>query len=67
MIQKIKINTEIKIKSVKDLSKLKIIPCILTRSNTNAKVENPMRVIDEIMNYDGVMENLEEIYVILHP
>jgi transposase len=40
----------------------KVKPCIRARANTKAKVENPMRVIDEIMNYNGVVKNLEELH-----
>lgn len=39
-----------------------IVPCIRARPNTKAKVENPMRIIDEIMNYNGIVENLEELH-----
>ena len=40
----------------------KITPCIRARPNTKAKVENPMRVIDEIMGYNGVLGSIEELY-----
>lgn len=40
----------------------KIIPCVAGRPQTKAKVENPMRIIDEIMSYNGVVENLEELH-----
>lgn len=40
----------------------KVVPCIRARPNTKAKVENPMRVIDEIMTYNGILENVEELY-----
>lgn len=40
----------------------KVVPCIRARPNTKAKVENPMRVIDEIMSYNGALENEEELY-----
>ena len=32
------------------------------RPNTKSKVENPMRVIDEIMAYNGTLNNLEELH-----
>ncbi len=31
----------------------KVVPCIAGRPNTKSKVENPMRVIDEIMVYNS--------------
>jgi transposase len=40
----------------------KVIPCIIARPNTKAKVENPMRIIDEIMNYNGIVNDLEELH-----
>jgi transposase len=40
----------------------RVVPCIRARPNTKAKVENPMRIIDEIMNYNGIVENLEELH-----
>ena len=39
-----------------------IVPCIRARPNTKAKVENPMRVIDEIMSYNGLLDNEEQLY-----
>lgn len=39
-----------------------IVPCIRARPNTKAKVENPMRVIDEIMTYSGILANVEALY-----
>lgn len=39
-----------------------IVPCIRARPNTKAKVENPMRVIDEIMTYNGLLNNEEELF-----
>jgi len=38
-----------------------ISPCIRSRPQTKAKVENPMRIIDEIMNYNGKMKDLSEL------
>ena len=38
-----------------------IVPCVRARPNTKAKVENPMRVIDEIMSYNGLLNNEEEL------
>lgn len=35
----------------------KVAPCMRSRPNTKAKVENPMRVIDEIMNYNGTLKD----------
>ncbi|MBU5590592.1 hypothetical protein KQI89_02335 [Clostridium sp. MSJ-4] len=40
----------------------KIVPCVRARPNTKAKVESPMRVIDEIMSYNGVLKDVEELY-----
>ena len=40
----------------------KVVPCIRARPNTKAKVENPMRIIDEIMAYNGILENMEDLY-----
>lgn len=39
-----------------------IKPCIRARPQTKAKVENPMKIIDEIMNYNGILNNLEELH-----
>ena len=39
-----------------------IVPCIRARPNTKAKVENPMRVINEIMTYNGLLNNEEELF-----
>lgn len=38
-----------------------IVPCVRARLNTKAKVENPMRIIDEIMSYNGLLDR--EIYI----
>lgn len=43
----------IKFKQLADDFEFKVVPCIRARPNTKAKVENPMRIIDEIMNYNG--------------
>ncbi|WP_127837555.1 IS21 family transposase [Clostridium prolinivorans] len=51
-----------KFKQLADDYGFKIVPCVRARPNTKAKVENPMRIIDEIMNYNGIMENLEELH-----
>lgn len=40
----------------------KVVPCIAGRPNTKSKVENPMRIIDEIMVYNGTLNNLEELH-----
>ena len=40
----------------------KIKPCVSRRPKTKAKVENPMRIIDELMNYNGQLNDLKEIY-----
>lgn len=40
----------------------KIVPCIVARPKTKAKVENPMRIIDEIMSYNGILNSLEELH-----
>lgn len=39
-----------------------IKPCIRARPQTKAKVENPMKIIDEIKNYNGILNNLEELH-----
>lgn len=39
-----------------------IVPCVRARPNTKAKVENPMRIIDEIMSYNGLLDNEEQLY-----
>ena len=39
-----------------------IVPCVRARPNTKAKVENPMRIIDEIMTYNGLLADEEELY-----
>ncbi len=39
----------------------KVKPCMRARPNTKAKVENPMRIIEEILNYNGKLENLTEL------
>lgn len=51
-----------KFKQLADDFGFKVVPCIRARPNTKAKVENPMRMIDEIMNYNGIVENLEELH-----
>ena len=51
-----------KFRQLSDDFGFKINPCVRARPNTKAKVENPMRVIDEIMTYNGILENLEELY-----
>ncbi|WMJ82497.1 hypothetical protein RBU49_03960 [Clostridium sp. MB40-C1] len=51
-----------KFKQLADDFGFKIVPCIRARPNTKAKVENPVRIIDEIMNYNGIVENLEELH-----
>jgi transposase len=55
-----KVNT--KFQQLADDFGFEIVPCIRARANTKAKVENPMRVIDEIMNYSGIVEDLEELH-----
>lgn len=52
----------VKFKHFGDDFGFEIVPCIRARPNTKAKVENPMRVIDEIMTYNGVLGNIEELY-----
>ena len=39
-----------------------IVPYVRARPNTKAKVENPMRVIDEIMSYNGLLDNQKQLY-----
>lgn len=39
-----------------------IVHCARARQNTKAKVENPMRIIDEIMSYNGLLDNEEQLY-----
>ncbi|HZK43070.1 MAG TPA: IS21 family transposase [Syntrophomonadaceae bacterium] len=38
-----------------------IFPCIAGRPETKAKVESPMRVIEEILAYNGILETMEEL------
>ncbi len=38
-----------------------IIPCVAGRPKTKAKVESPMRVIEEILAYNGTLETMEEL------
>jgi hypothetical protein len=52
----------VKFKQLADDFGFNVVPCIRARPNTKAKVENPMRIIDEIMNYNGIVENLEELH-----
>lgn len=52
----------VKFKQFADDFGFKITPCIRARPNTKAKVENPMRIIDEIMAYNGILANIEELY-----
>jgi hypothetical protein len=40
----------------------KVVPCMVRRPHTKAKVENPMRILDELMNYNGVLTSLEELH-----
>lgn len=40
----------------------KVKPCIAGRPQTKGKVENPMRIIEEIKNYNGILESYEELY-----
>ncbi len=39
----------------------KISPCLAGRPNTKAKVESPMKLIDEIMTYNGLLEDFKEL------
>ncbi len=38
-----------------------IVPCVRARPQTKAKVENPMRIIDEIRNYNGELKDMIEL------
>lgn len=51
-----------KFKQLADDFGFTIVPCIRARPNTKAKVENPMRIINEIMNYNDVVKNLEQLH-----
>jgi len=51
-----------KFKQLADDFGFSVIPCVRARPNTKAKVENPMRIIDEIMNYNGILDNLAELH-----
>lgn len=51
-----------KFKQLADDFGFKVVPCVRARPNTKAKVENPMRIIDEIMNYNGILNNLAELH-----
>jgi transposase len=39
----------------------KVKPCMARRPNTKAKVESPMKLIDEIMSYNGLLEDFTEL------
>lgn len=39
----------------------KIKPCVRARPQTKAKVENPMRILDEIYNYNGKLKDFSEL------
>lgn len=52
----------VKFKQLADDFGFNVIPCVRARPNTKAKVENPMRIIDEIMNYNGILENMQELH-----
>lgn len=51
-----------KFKQLSDDFGFKVVPCVRARPNTKAKVENPMRIIDEIMNYNGILEDLNQLH-----
>lgn len=50
-----------KFKQFADDYGFKVTPCIRARPNTKAKVENPMRIIDEIMNYNGILKDISDL------
>lgn len=50
-----------KFKQLADDFNFKVVPCVRARPSTKSKVENPMRVVDEIMNYNSVVEDLQEL------
>ncbi len=50
-----------KFKQFADDYGFKVTPCIRARPNTKAKVENPMRIIDEIMNYNGILKDMSQL------
>jgi len=60
-----KINT--KFKQFADDYGFEVHPCVAARPNTKAKVESPMRILDELkaysgdLDYDGLVRKLEEI------
>jgi transposase len=39
-----------------------IKPCIAGRPQTKAKVENPNRIIEEILNYNGTLNDISELH-----
>ena len=51
-----------KFQQLADDFRFDIVPCVRARPNTKAKVENPMRIIDEIMTYNGLLNDEEELY-----
>ena len=52
----------IKMQQFADDFGFKIKPCVASRPQTKAKVENPMKIIDEIHNYNGTLSNFNELY-----
>lgn len=39
-----------------------IVSCFRSRPNTNSKVENHMRIIDEIISCNFLLDNEEQLY-----
>lgn len=59
--RKSKGKVNIKFQQLADDFGFEIKPCMARRPNTKAKVESPMKLIDEIMNYNGVLKDFEEL------
>ena len=55
-------NVNIKFQQLADDFGFEIVPCIAGRPKTKAKVENPMRIIEEIMNYNGILKDWSELH-----
>lgn len=51
----------VKFQQLADDFGFKIVPCVRARPQTKAKVENPMRIIDEILNYNGQVKDFIEL------
>lgn len=59
--EKFKGKVNAKFQQLADDYGFKIEPCIAGRPNTKAKVESPMKLIDEIMTYNGKLKDFKEL------